>query len=79
MNDNGKERIKNGEGEGAELPEPSAPPPFPEEEWKQQEALRQLEEEAARHQRQHLEELSRQRQQSLLPEFFFPCREFTRT
>ena len=44
-----EEMKANGEGEWVELPETSAPPPFPEEEWKQQEALRQLEE-AARQQ-----------------------------
>ena len=45
-----EEMKANGEGEWVELPETSAPPPFPEEEWKQQEALRQLEEAASQQQ-----------------------------
>ena len=45
-----EEMKANGEGEWVELPKPSAPPPsnLTEEEWKMQEALRMLEEEAAR-------------------------------
>ena len=41
-----EEMKANGEGEWVELPEPAAPPPpqLTEEEWKMQEALRQLEE-----------------------------------
>ena len=49
MNDNGQERIKNGEGRYVEIPDENAnqPPPYlTEEEWKMQEALRQLKEAA---------------------------------